>query len=171
MRIPGPPLIFDHIASVIKKQRIYRPIKWKSAQKGTKASVTETNYTSSTSLNNFSNIRLCDFQSDNITAVETRFHDERGPIKMWAHIEHASLIYRSTCSAQCKLLPMTPSELYSFFMPLLIPLFRFASHIYVKYALIHFFALHIYAKVCCLINARYVKGIISLYEFFNQLII
>lgn len=39
--------------------------------------VTETNYNGSVSLNNFSNIRLYDFQSDNITAVETRFREKR----------------------------------------------------------------------------------------------
>lgn len=62
------------IASLIKKNgRVYQPIKVKSAQKGTEAIVAETNYNGTASLNNFSNIHLCDFQHDNITAVETRF--------------------------------------------------------------------------------------------------
>lgn len=68
------------------------------------------NYNGSASLNNFSNIRLHDFQNDNITVVETR---EASPIKMRTRIEYVLLIYRSTCSAQCKLLPMTSFELYS----------------------------------------------------------
>lgn len=83
------PLIFVRIASVIKNWRVYRLIKVKSAQKGTRAFVTETNYNGSAPLNNFSNIRLCDFQSDNTyNSRRNAVPREASPIKMRMRIEY-----------------------------------------------------------------------------------
>lgn len=67
-------------------------------------------------------------ESDNITVVETCAapREASSDKNASARIEHVSLIYRSTCSAQRKLLPMTSSEfIFPFTSPLMPPCFHF----------------------------------------------